>query len=64
MLEIIVALGRLRWAGAPAWLAQILVDPDAPLAHAAMQTLRRSGNWPAVLELLDLTETEPMRRVA
>ena len=30
-----------------------LRQPDAALAHAAMQALRRSANWPAVLALLD-----------
>jgi putative membrane-bound dehydrogenase-like protein len=64
LLEIIVTLGRLRWAGSPAWLAQNLVDPDAPLAHAAMQTLRRSANWPAVLTLLDQPTAAPLWPIA
>src|SRR5262249_15854150 len=37
---------------------------DAALAHAAMQTLRRSGNWPALLQLLDGASTEPLRAIA
>ncbi len=32
---------------------EALRQPDAALAHAAMQALRRSANWPAVLALLD-----------
>jgi putative heme-binding domain-containing protein len=64
LLEIVIALGRLRWADAPDWLRQNLKKPDAALAHAAMQTLRRSGNWPAVLKLLDEPDTVPMRAIA
>ncbi len=64
LLEIVVALGRLRWANAAEWLRQNLTQPDAPLAHAAMQTLRRSGNWPAILKLLDLPGSDPVRAIA
>jgi putative membrane-bound dehydrogenase-like protein len=64
VLEIVVALGRLRWAGAADWLRQNLTKPDAALAHAAMQTLRRSGNWPAVIPLLDQPSQAPMRSIA
>jgi putative membrane-bound dehydrogenase-like protein len=64
VLEIVVALGRLRWSGAPEWLRQNLTKPDAALAHAAMQTLRRSDNWPAVLQLLDEPSQAPMRAIA
>jgi putative membrane-bound dehydrogenase-like protein len=63
-LEIVIALGRLRWAGAPAWLRRNLIHPDPPLAHAAMQTLRRSANWPAVLQLLDEPDTAVIRAIA
>jgi putative membrane-bound dehydrogenase-like protein len=62
--EIIVALGRLRWASAPDWLRQHLGKPDAALAHAAMQTLRRSENWSAILKLLDESSDEPLRAIA
>ncbi len=64
VLEIVIALGRLRWADAPAWLQKNLTKPDATLAHAAMMTLRKSGNWPAVLKLLDLPDSEPIRVIA
>ena len=60
--EIIIALGRLRWAGAPDWLRQHLAKPDAALAHAAMQTLRRAANWPAILRFLDAPGTVPTTR--
>jgi putative membrane-bound dehydrogenase-like protein len=63
-LELIVALGRCRWAGAPDWLHKHLGTPDAALAHAAMQTLRRSQNWPALLKLLDEPDTSPIRAIA
>ncbi len=32
-----------------------------PLAHAAMQALRRSDNWPAVVRLLDAPTSDPLR---
>jgi putative heme-binding domain-containing protein len=64
MLEAVIALGRLRWSRLPHWLAKVLVKPDAPLAHAAMQGLRRCGNWPGVLKLIDRSESDPVRAVA
>ncbi len=51
--EVVVALGRLRWSGSPEWLRKQVISLDAPLAHAAQQTLRQSGNWAGVLRLLD-----------
>jgi putative membrane-bound dehydrogenase-like protein len=63
-MAIVVALGRLRWADAPEWLNQILREPDATLQHAAMQTLRRSDNWLAVLKLLDPPTAAPIRSIA
>ena len=63
-LEIIIALGRLRWAGTADWLRNHLTRPDAALAHAAMQSLRLSSNWPAALELLDAPDDEPLRGIA
>jgi putative membrane-bound dehydrogenase-like protein len=62
--EIIIALGRLHWAGAPDWLRDNLEQPDAALAHAAMQTMRRSANWPAILKLLDQPRSAPIRAIA
>src|SRR5262249_43357452 len=62
--EVIVAVGRLRWAGAPTWLQKTLKKPDDALAHAAMQTLRRADNWPAVLKLTDLPDAQPLRAIA
>src|SRR5437764_1306084 len=61
--DVIITLGRLRWAGASAWLRQNLVKHDAALAHAAMQALRRSENWPAVLKLLDESGSGPIRAI-
>jgi putative heme-binding domain-containing protein len=63
-LEIVIALGRLRWADAAVWLKRFPYKLDAPLAHAAIQTLRRSGHWPAVLTLLDEPSTAPIWPVA
>lgn len=51
-LEILIALGRLRWRGTPAWLPMHALG-NVTLQHAAMQSLRRTQNWPAVLKLLD-----------
>ena len=64
VLECVLAFGRLGWSGAPEWLAQHLRSPDAALAHAAMQTLRRCSHWPAVIQLLDLHRDEPLRDIA
>lgn len=63
-LEVVVALGRLRWRGTPQWLARHLDEADATLAHAAQQALRRSGNWSAVVELLDEPDGRPIRAIA
>lgn len=63
-LEIVVALGRLRWANAPDWLRQHLTKPDVTLQHAAMQTLRGADNWPGVVQLLDQPTGEPIRQIA
>jgi putative heme-binding domain-containing protein len=62
--EVVIALGRLKWADTPAWLARHVTKPDAPLAHAAMQALRGAGNWPGVLELLDRPTEDPARAIA
>jgi putative membrane-bound dehydrogenase-like protein len=63
-LEVVVALGRLHWAGAPVWLRRNLKQPDDALAHAAMRALRQAGNWPAVLKLLDEPSSEPFRAIS
>jgi putative membrane-bound dehydrogenase-like protein len=64
LLEVVIALGRLRWAGTPDWLRENLSKPDPALAHAAMQALRRSENWLAVLKLLDDAGPESLRPIA
>src|SRR5262249_44137010 len=60
--EIVVALGRLRWPEAPQWISKNLGKTDVALEHAAMQALRRSQNWGAILKLLD--GNEPIRELA
>jgi putative membrane-bound dehydrogenase-like protein len=62
--EVVVALGRLRWKGSPAWLRKTLQQPDPALAHAAVQAMRRSANWPAILALLDEPDDGPSRAAA
>jgi putative heme-binding domain-containing protein len=63
--EIVIALGRLQWSEAPDWLSKNLPkDADAALSHAAQQALRRSRNWPALVKLLDLPDSEPIRDLA
>jgi putative membrane-bound dehydrogenase-like protein len=62
--EVVIALGRLRWAGLPEWLRQHLDHPDPALAHAAMQALRRCGNWSEILKLLDQPADSPIRAIA
>jgi putative membrane-bound dehydrogenase-like protein len=64
LLEVVVVVGRLRWPGAPSWLGKALTKPDAALAYVAMQALRRSGNWPAVLRLTERPDADPLRAVA
>jgi putative membrane-bound dehydrogenase-like protein len=64
VLEVLVALGRLRWDGTPGWIRANLPPLDPALAHAAQQALRASRNWPAVLALLDEPDAAPVRAVA
>lgn len=64
LLEIVIALGRLQWDAAPTWLHKNLTKPDAPLRHAAMQTMRRARYWPGVLSILGAPSTDPLRKVA
>jgi putative membrane-bound dehydrogenase-like protein len=64
MLEIVVALGRLHWRDAPAWLRDQLKNSDAALRHAAQQTLAGADNWPAVLALLSEQAERPIRKIA
>jgi putative membrane-bound dehydrogenase-like protein len=51
--DVLVALGRLRWAQAPLWMSQNLEWVTPEFEHAAQQTLRRCGDGFAVLRLLD-----------
>ena len=60
-LEAVIALGRLRWFGAPAWMRRNLVKPDAALSHAWMQALRRSQMWREVMKSLD--DDNPAQRM-
>jgi putative membrane-bound dehydrogenase-like protein len=62
--EVVIALGRLGWSGAPEWLKRNLASSDAALEHAAMQTLRRSRQWDAVLRLLNEPDGSPIRAIA
>jgi putative membrane-bound dehydrogenase-like protein len=64
LLEVVLALGRLRWPEAPDWLRRILKQPDTALAHAAQMALRRTGNWPAHFKILDEPTAEPLRAIA
>ena len=64
IFEVTVALARLRWFDAPAWLNANLGTPDPTLAHAAVQTLRRARNWSAALEWLDGPDDSPLRPIA
>ena len=63
-LEVVVALGRLQWAGLPNWLRKNIGKPDAALSHAAQQALRRSKNWSTILKLLDEPAENPIRAIA
>lgn len=61
--EIVLALGRMRWADSPWWCRKNLKLPDPALAHAALWTIRQSRNWSAVLTLLDEPSKEPFRPI-
>jgi hypothetical protein len=67
-LEVIIALGRLRWAGAPERLRSVSLPLDPVLAHAILQSLRGCGNWPAVLDHVDQrpagSASPPLRDIA
>lgn len=63
-LDVLLALGRLRWSGTAAWVGKNLSKPDTALAHAAQMALRRAGNWQAVLALLDGPAGTPIRAIA
>jgi putative heme-binding domain-containing protein len=56
LLEVLIALGRLRWSEAPQWLSQTWQGGDPAQSHAAMQLVRKSNNWPTVLTLLDQSD--------
>jgi putative membrane-bound dehydrogenase-like protein len=64
VLEVIIGLGRLQFKEAPEHLPSLLTKPDPVLEHAAMQTLRRCKNGPAVMKLLDLPDKNIMRVLA
>jgi putative membrane-bound dehydrogenase-like protein len=64
VLELTIAVSRLRWTGAPGWLHQTLRRPDPALAHASVQAMRHSANWPALLALLDEPDTDPTRALS
>ena len=52
------------WLLAGLLLVVGLLAPNPVPAHAAMQTLRRSGNWGAVLRWLDRTGGDRLRPIA
>jgi putative membrane-bound dehydrogenase-like protein len=62
--EVAIAIGRLKWAGTPDWVAKNVTRPDSALAHAAMRAMGAAGNWPAVLALLDRPTDDPVRDIA
>lgn len=77
LLETFIAVGRLRWPAAPDWLREKLTTLnrnelqirgaelrwDPALVHAAIQSLRRLGNWPAVLKWLDDKTSDQLQSV-
>ncbi|TXT37420.1 MAG: hypothetical protein FD138_664, partial [Planctomycetota bacterium] len=60
-LDVVIALGRLKWAQAPNWMSKNLKSLAPVVAHAAQQTLRRCGDWPEVLRLLGSRYEPPPR---
>ncbi len=64
LLEVIIALRRLRWPGAARWLHRhIEKTPDAAILHATMQTVRGTANWPDTFAVLD-DDASPIRPAA
>ena len=52
--EVTIALGRLKWVGAPNWLlSQAGSRLDSSITHAATWTLRQADNWPDVVSIWD-----------
>lgn len=51
-LEFVIALGRLKWAGFPEYVANH-GNFEPVMKHAANKALRRAANWPATLQMLD-----------
>lgn len=60
----IIALGRLRWQESPSFLHKMSTKPESNIAHAAQWALRKSANWKAMLELLDVSSNDPFRSIA
>ena len=53
MLDVVIAIGRLKWNSTPHWMSLKLAWLTPDNAHAAQQSLRRCGDWSAILRLLD-----------
>jgi putative membrane-bound dehydrogenase-like protein len=53
MLETLQVFRRLHWRQTPQWIGQRISKADPAIDHAIAQSLRHSGNWPAVLNLLN-----------
>lgn len=51
-VETLVAVGRLKWGGFPDTLTGYLRS-NPEVTHAMAKSLRRIGNWPATMRLLD-----------
>ncbi|MBP63688.1 MAG: hypothetical protein CMJ62_19360 [Planctomycetaceae bacterium] len=52
--EVTIALGRLKWVGAPGWLlGQTGSKLDVAITHAATWTLRQVDNWADVVGIWD-----------
>ena len=64
VLEVVIALGPARWPAAPDLAATRSKDPDAALAHAAMQACGARRTGPLLLALLDEPDAVPVRALA
>lgn len=52
--EVAIALGRLKWVGAPRWLSlHINSKPDTAITHVATWTFRQADNWPYIFTIWD-----------
>ena len=64
VLEIVIALGRLRWIGARTGCGRTSPSPTPPWPTRPCRRCGARANWPAILKLLDEPSDQPLRAIA